>query len=128
MTARILIVEDHPTMREAMRLVLDGEGYTLDEAGDGDTALARIRASRPDLIFLDLQIPGTGGAEVLRAIRDDDATRDVHVIVVTATGEEGRADALALGADGYVTKPFSPAELLGTVRAALARRTARPGS
>jgi CheY-like chemotaxis protein len=128
MAARILIVEDHPTMREAMRLVLDGQGYTLDEAGDGDTALERIRTERPDLVFLDLQIPGTGGPEVLRAIREDAAIRDVHVIVVTATGEEGKADALALGADGYVTKPFSPVELLETVRSALERRSAPPGS
>ena len=128
MGARILIVEDHPTMREAMRLVLDGQGYTIDEAGDGGTALERIRSDRPDLVFLDLHIPGLDGPEVLRAIRDDAATRDLHVIVVTATGEEGKADALALGADGYVTKPFSPVELLARVRSALARPTAPPGS
>jgi CheY-like chemotaxis protein len=127
-TARILIVEDHPTMREAMRLVLDGQGYVLDEAADGDTALERIRSDRPDLVFLDLHIPGTDGADVLRALRDDPATRDVHVIVVTATGDEGKAEALGLGADGYVTKPFSPVELLETVREALARPTAPPGS
>ncbi|HSL11545.1 MAG TPA: response regulator [Actinomycetota bacterium] len=126
MAARILIVEDHPTMREAMRLVLDGQGYTIDEAGDGGTALERIRSDRPDLVFLDLHIPGLDGPQVLRAIRDDVDTRDVHVIVVTATGEEGKADALALGADGYVTKPFSPVELLETVRAALAHPTAPP--
>lgn len=124
---RILIVEDHPTMREAMRLVLDGEGYDLDEASDGDTAIARIRAAPPDLVFLDLHIPGADGTAVLRTVRDDAATRDVRVIVVTATGEEGRAEALALGADGYVTKPFSPAELLATVRAALALPPAPPG-
>jgi DNA-binding response OmpR family regulator len=115
-------------MREAMRLVLDGHGYAIDEAGDGDTALERIRTAPPDLVFLDLHIPGTDGADVLRAIRDDASTRDVHVIVVTATGEEGKAEALGLGADGYVTKPFSPVELLETVRAALARRPAPPGS
>ena len=111
-------------MREAMRLVLDGHGYAIDEAGDGGTALERIRAERPDLVFLDLHIPGLDGSDVLRAIRDDEATRDLFVIVVTATGEEGKAEALALGADGYVTKPFSPVELLETVRAALSR----PGS
>ena len=126
MGARILIVEDHPTMREAMRLVLDGHGYAIDEAGDGATALERIRSDRPDLVFLDIHIPGLDGPEVLRAIRDDAVTRDVHVIVVTATGEEGKADALALGADGYVTKPFSPVELLETVRSALGRPTAPP--
>jgi CheY-like chemotaxis protein len=126
MDPRILIVEDHPTMREAMRLVLDGHGYTIDEAADGSTALERIRSTRPDLVFLDLHIPGVDGPEVLRAIRDEAAIRDTHVIVVTATGEEGRADVLALGADGYVTKPFSPIDLLETVRSALARPTAPP--
>ena len=123
---RILIVEDHPTMREAMRLVLDGQGYAIDEAGDGATALDRIRQARPDLVFLDLHIPGLDGPDVLRAIRADPATRELHVIVVTATGEEGKAEALGLGADGYVTKPFSPVELLETVRVALARPTAPP--
>jgi len=113
-------------MREAMRLVLDGHGYTIDEAGDGTTALERIRTELPDLVFLDLHIPGTEGPEVLRAIREDPAVRHVHVIVVTATGEEGKAEAFELGADGYVTKPFSPVELLATVRDALARRTAPP--
>ena len=108
-------------MREAMRLVLDGHGYTIDEAGDGGTALERIRADHPDLVFLDLHIPGVDGPDVLRAVRDDASTRDLYVIVVTATGEEGKAEALALGADGYVTKPFSPVELLETVRAALSR-------
>jgi CheY-like chemotaxis protein len=126
MSARILIVEDHPTMREAMRLVLDGHGYAIDEAGDGETALERIRAAPPDLVFLDLHIPGIDGAEVLRGIRRDAATRDVHVIVVTATGEEGKGEALALGADGYVTKPFNPVALLETVRAALAHRPETP--
>jgi CheY-like chemotaxis protein len=126
MEPRILLVEDHPTMREAMRLVLDGHGYTIDQAGDGATALERIRTDRPDLVFLDLHIPGLDGPDVLRAIRDDAATRDLHVIVVTATGEEGKAEAFALGADGYVTKPFSPVELLETVRLALARPTSPP--
>jgi CheY-like chemotaxis protein len=126
MAARILIVEDHPTMREAMRLVLDGHGYTIEEAGDGETALERIRSAPPDLVFLDLHIPGIDGAEVLRGIRDDALTRGVHVIVVTATGEEGKAEALALGADGYVTKPFNPVALLETVRAALGPRPETP--
>jgi CheY-like chemotaxis protein len=128
MQPRILLVEDHPTMREAMRLILDGHGYTIDQAGDGATALERIRADRPDLVFLDLHIPGLDGPDVLRAIREDEATRDLHVIVVTATGEEGKAEALALGADGYVTKPFSPVELLETVRLALARAEMPPAN
>ena len=115
MTIRILVVEDHPTMRGAMRLVLEGEGFDISEAADGDAALESIERERPDLVFLDLNIPGTSGPDVLTAIRGEPATSSVRVIVVTATGEEGRADALALGADGYFTKPFSPAALLETV-------------
>jgi DNA-binding response OmpR family regulator len=117
---RILIVEDHPTMREAMRLVLEGEGFAIDEAGDGHAALASIQDSPPDLLFLDLNIPGTSGTGVLEAVRADPACADVRVIVVTAAGEESRAEALRLGADEYFTKPFSPTALLRTVERVLA--------
>jgi CheY-like chemotaxis protein len=117
---RILIVEDHPTMREAMRLVLEGEGFTIEEAADGETALASIHASPPDLLFLDLNIPGTPGTGVLETVRSDPALADVRVIVVTAAGEESRAEALRLGADEYFTKPFSPTALLQTVERVLA--------
>jgi CheY-like chemotaxis protein len=120
--ARILIVEDHPTMREAMRLVLEGEGFEIDEAADGVSALERIRQDVPDLVFLDLHIPGTSGAEVLSAVKADPATAGVRVIVVTADGEEGRVPAMAMGADEYFTKPFSPITLLKTVERVLAAR------
>jgi CheY-like chemotaxis protein len=117
---RILIVEDHPTMREAMRLVLEGEGFSIDEAADGRSALDGVRRDPPDLMFLDLNIPGTSGADVLAALKADPTTADVRVIVVTATGEEGRAQAIRLGADAYFTKPFSPTALLRTVERVLA--------
>jgi len=115
-----LIVEDHPTMREAMRLVLEGEGFAIEEAADGDAALAAIQGSPPDLLFLDLNIPGTSGTGVLEAVRADPVCADVRVIVVTAAGEESRAEALRLGADEYFTKPFSPTALLQTVERVLA--------
>ena len=120
--ARILVVEDHPTMREAMRLVLEGEGFAIDEASDGDTALDMVRADPPDLVFLDLNIPGVSGTDILRALKDDPQTADVSVIIVTATGEEGRERVIRLGADEYFTKPFSPIALLGTVERVLERR------
>ena len=113
--SRILIVEDHPTMREAMRLVLEREGFDIDEAADGDQALVAVRERAPDLVLLDMSIPGVPGPEVLAAVKDDPATSDVRVIVVTATGEEGRAAAMASGADHYFTKPFSPIALLQAV-------------
>jgi len=118
-SARILIVEDHPTMREAMRLVLEGEGFTIDEAADGERALELVRADPPDLVFLDMNIPGPSGADVLGELRADPATAGVRVIVVTADGEEGRGRAIAMGADEYFTKPFSPITLLQTVEQVL---------
>ena len=121
--ADIMIVEDHPTMREAMRMVLEHEGFDIREAGDGQAALAMVRERPPDLLFLDLNIPGTSGAEVLRVLKSDPDTADVRVIIVTATGEEGRDYVLSLGADEYFTKPFSPLALLRTVEKVL-----EPGS
>ena len=102
-------------MREAMRLVLEREGFDIDEAADGDQALVAVRERAPDLVLLDMSIPGASGPEVLAAVKDDPATSDVRVIVVTATGEEGRAAAMASGADHYFTKPFSPIALLQAV-------------
>jgi two-component system, OmpR family, alkaline phosphatase synthesis response regulator PhoP len=118
MTERILIVEDHPTMREALRLVLEHEDLEIVEAGDGTTALELARREPPDLVLLDLHIPGTSGQEVLAKLKADPATARARVIVVTATGEEGRASALAVGADAYFTKPFSPSALLQAVEQA----------
>jgi DNA-binding response OmpR family regulator len=117
--AEILIVEDHPTMREAMRLVLEHEGFVIREVADGASALAMARSDPPDLKFLDLNIPGTSGADVLRELKSDPATASVRVIIVTATGEEGREYVLSLGADEYFTKPFSPTALLRTVEQVL---------
>jgi CheY-like chemotaxis protein len=117
--AEILIVEDHPTMREAMRLVLEHEGFVIREVADGASALAMARSDPPDLMFLDLNIPGTSGADVLRELKSDPATASVRVIIVTATGEEGREYVLSLGADEYFTKPVSPTALLRTVEQVL---------
>jgi DNA-binding response OmpR family regulator len=117
--ADILIVEDHPTMREAMRLILEHEGFEIREASDGATALAMARERAPDLMFLDLNIPGASGADVLSELKSGEATRDIRVIIVTATGEEGREFVLSLGADEYFTKPFSPTALLRTAERVL---------
>ena len=123
---QILIVEDHPTMREAMRMVLEHEGFAIREAADGAAALSMVRQQQPDLIFLDLNIPGTSGADVLRELKGDPETRDVRVIIVTATGEEGREQVISLGADEYFTKPFSPLALLRTVERVLAGNSVAP--
>ena len=117
--AEILIVEDHPTMREAMRLILENAGFDTREASDGHTALSMARERPPDIMFLDLNIPGTSGADVLAELKGDEATRHVRVIIITATGEEGREFMLSLGADDYFSKPFPPTELLRTVERVL---------
>jgi two-component system phosphate regulon response regulator PhoB len=117
--AEILIVEDHPTMREAMRLVLEHEGFVIREVADGASALEMVRSDPPHLMCRDLNTPGTSGSEVLRQLKADPATANVRVIIVTAEGEEGREYVLSLGADEYFTKPFSPTALLRTVEQAL---------
>jgi CheY-like chemotaxis protein len=121
---KILIVEDHPTMRGAMRLVLEEGGYRISEAADGIGALEMVREDPPDLVFLDLHIPGMSGAEILAAIRSDQTAARTRVIVVTADGEEGRERAFAQGADAYFTKPFSPAALLTKAAQVLGRSDA----
>jgi DNA-binding response OmpR family regulator len=118
--ASILIVEDHPTMREAMRLVLEHEGFEINVAADGQSALQMVREDPPDLMFLDMNLPGASGADILQELKGDPQTAGVRVIVITAVGEEGRAFALSLGADEYFTKPFSPLALLRTVERVLA--------
>jgi CheY-like chemotaxis protein len=118
--ASILIVEDHPTMREAMRLVLEHEGFEINVAADGQSALSMARSSPPDLMFLDMNLPGASGADILQQLKADPETSPIRVIVITAVGEEGREFALSLGADEYFTKPFSPLALLRTVEQVLA--------
>jgi DNA-binding response OmpR family regulator len=125
--ADILIVEDHPTMREAMRMVLEHEGFVIREAADGAAAVEMVRAQPPDLVFLDLNIPGMTGADVLKTLKEDAATASVRVIIVTATGEEERERVLSLGADEYFTKPFSPLALLRTVEKVLSATAPEDG-
>jgi CheY-like chemotaxis protein len=117
--ARVLVVEDHQTMREAMRMMLEPEGFVVLEATDGIAALEAIRHDPPEMVLLDFGIPGLGGAEVLARLKADPATASVPVIVVTATGAEAKRDALALGATAFFPKPFSPAALLRTLATVL---------
>jgi two-component system phosphate regulon response regulator PhoB len=112
---RVLVVEDHPTMRAAMRLVLEPEGFEVLEAVDGHDALAIIGRERPEIVFLDLNIPGISGEQLLRSVKEDPELQATRVVVVTAAGEEERRRSLELGADGFLTKPFGPSDLLRTV-------------
>lgn len=119
MTA-ILVVDDDPNVRVVMRAILEHESYDIVEAGDGESALAAVEAGPPDLVILDLMMPGIGGMEVLRRMKSDPATRDVPVIVLTAMGGVARAEAEHAGAERFFEKPFSPLALLRVVEETLA--------
>jgi len=117
----VLVVDDEPIVREVVCRYLEREGYRTLEAGDGDRARELLERDRPALVVLDLMLPGTDGLELCRWIR---SRSELPVIMLTARGEEAdRIVGLELGADDYVTKPFSPRELVARVKTVL-RRTA----
>jgi two-component system alkaline phosphatase synthesis response regulator PhoP len=126
-THTILVVDDQPDIVAIARDYLDRAGFRVLTAGDGDAALRLARVEHPNLLVLDLMLPGMDGLDVTRALRRDPATADLPIIMLTAKVEEtDRLVGLELGADDYITKPFSPRELVARVRAVL-RRTARRG-
>lgn len=125
---RILIVEDDADIAALIAHYLENAGYSAEIVGDGGRALARAKESPPEMVILDLMLPGLNGLEVCRALRADNRTTALPIIMVTARGEESeRILGLDVGADDYVVKPFSPSELMARVRALL-RRTAPPES
>jgi two-component system phosphate regulon response regulator PhoB len=120
--ARILVVDDEPDITALVAYHLARAGYQVKTAGSGVDALAAVAAEPPDLVVLDLMLPGRSGIEVLAELRRGEATRDVGVILLTARREEtDRIKGLAEGADDYLTKPFSPEELVLRVKAVLRR-------
>ena len=124
--ARVLVVDDDPTVAEVVSGYLDRAGYVVERAGDGPEALARADAHWPDLVVLDLMLPGMDGLEVCRRMR---GRGPVPVIMLTARGDEDdRILGLEVGADDYVTKPFSPRELVLRVESVLRRSRSPVGS
>jgi DNA-binding response OmpR family regulator len=122
MASRILIVEDDPDIAELVARYLDKAGFTTERAATGRDALSSIGARLPDLVVLDLMLPQVDGFEVCRAVRGNDATAALPIIMLTARAEESeRIVGLELGADDYLAKPFSPNELVARVRALLRR-------
>lgn len=116
---RILVVDDEPELRQMLRRYLVAEGFDVAEAKDGERALSKVRDARPELIVLDVGLPGRDGFTVLQEIRK---VSDVPVIMLTARAEEvDRVVGLTIGADDYMAKPFSPRELVARVRAVLRR-------
>ncbi len=124
---RVLVVDDEPGIRKVLRAYLEREGFLVDEAADGRSAISRFAAGgddAPDLVLLDIGLPGVDGLEVLRQLR---SRSDVYVLLVTARAEEvDRLVGLGVGADDYITKPFSPREVVARVKAVLRRPRSAP--
>ena len=126
MGKKILIVEDEKDIQDLLEHYLKREGYEVQAAGDGESALRKVAKERFDLVLLDLMLPGVHGLEVCRAFRSQTQTADLPIIMLTAKGEEtDRVVGLELGADDYITKPFSPREVVARVKAIL-RRVEKP--
>jgi len=119
---RILVVDDEPQIRRVLRTTLTASGYEVADARTGEDALAALRDSRFSLILLDMNMPGMGGLETCRQIRE---SSEAAIIMLTVRdSEQDKVDALDAGADDYITKPFSTPELLARIRAALRRQPA----
>ena len=117
--ATLLVVDDDPKIRDLLRLYVEREGHRAAFAADGPEALAVARQLRPDLVLLDLMLPGLDGFEVCRRLREES---DVPILLLTArSGDSDKVVGLDLGADDYIVKPFSPRELMARVRAQLRR-------
>ncbi|HLI10557.1 MAG TPA: response regulator [Alphaproteobacteria bacterium] len=120
MTKRILVVEDTEDNRRIIRDCLSGAGYEIVEAVDGAVGVAMAASDKPDLILMDIQLPGMDGYEATRRIKADPALAHIPVLAVTSYALSGdEAKTRAAGCDGYIAKPFSPRELLAKVRASI---------
>ncbi|HEY9379672.1 MAG TPA: phosphate regulon transcriptional regulator PhoB [Burkholderiales bacterium] len=123
MPANILVVEDEPAIQELLALNLEHAGHHVLRAKDAEQASELVRHALPDLILLDWMLPGQSGVQFARSMRQDERTKQVPIIMLTARGQEqDKVAGLDSGADDYVTKPFSPRELLARINAVLRRR------
>jgi two-component system phosphate regulon response regulator PhoB len=124
---KILAVEDNPDILELVAYNLEAQGYEVLRATTGENGLARARKEAPDLVILDIMLPGINGLDVCRKLKQDESTRKIPVILLTAKGEDSDIiSGLELGADDYITKPFSPKVLIARARALLRRLTDEP--
>ena len=117
MSYRVLIADDEPNILISLEFLMKREGHTVSVARDGNEALAAIQRERPDLVLLDVMMPGKTGFDVCQAVRADDKLASVKILMLTAKGRDtDLAKGTALGADAYMTKPFSTKELAAKVR------------
>ena len=122
MTGTILIVDDESSIRELVKFNLQKEGYSIIETDNGLSAVTMAKTDKPDLIVLDLMLPGMDGLEVCRTLKGQQSTTAIPIVMLTAKDEEiDKIIGLELGADDYLTKPFSPRELVARVKAVLRR-------
>lgn len=113
---RVLVVDDDPLVRDLLAAVLHDTRFVLDTANDGVEALVKAQRHPPDVVILDVMMPGANGYEVCRRLRSDAATAGAHIVILTARNtREDMAEAMAAGADAFFTKPFSPLDLISTV-------------
>ena len=118
---KILVVDDEPNVVRTLTFVLRKEGYDVATAENGEEALARIRESKPRLLFLDVMMPKKNGYEVCQELKSDANLSDIHIVMLSAKGQEAdREKALSLGANEFITKPFSPVGVVGRVKELLA--------
>ncbi len=123
MAANILLVEDEPGIQELLKLNLGQAGHQVTAASDAEDALQYLKSALPDVILLDWMLPGMSGIDLCKRLRADNRYQPVPIIMLTARGEEqDRVAGLDTGADDYITKPFSPRELVSRIRAVLRRR------
>jgi DNA-binding response OmpR family regulator len=114
---KILVVDDEPNVIKSLTFVLSKEGYDVSSAVNGEEAIAKVRQSKPDLIFLDVMMPKKNGYEVCQEVKSDSGLSDIHIIMLTAKGQEAdREKGLKAGADEFMTKPFSPILVIGKVK------------
>jgi len=117
MGRRVLLIEDEPNIIEAISFILSRDGWTVHTHEDGETAMDKVRATPPDMIILDVMLPGRSGFDILRDLRADAATAEIPIMMLTARGQaKDRELALRLGADHFMTKPFSNQEVRDHVR------------
>jgi CheY-like chemotaxis protein len=123
MATTVLLCDDEEVLRSLVRATLDDDGYSILEARDGDESLELARSARPDLIVLDMMMPGRSGLDVLQELRKDPELENTPVVMLTARARQSDRDAaVAAGADRYLSKPFSPLELISVVEDLLDRR------